>query len=49
MLGFKARQDLARAFTTRQQNLAGLRPQVAPKDPLQATSTSFSTTRCWII
>ena len=26
--GFKARQDAARAFTTRQQNLAGLAPQV---------------------
>ena len=26
---FKARQDAARAFTTRQQNLAGLAPQVA--------------------
>jgi len=27
--GFKARQDAARAFTTRQQNLAGLAPQIA--------------------
>ena len=27
--GFKARQDAARAFTTRQQSLAGLAPQVA--------------------
>ena len=26
--GFKARQDAARAFTTRQQNLAGLAPTV---------------------
>ena len=33
--GFKARQDAARAFTTRQQNLAGLAPEVAPKDTLQ--------------
>ena len=33
--GFQARQDAARAFTTRQQNLAGLAPQVAPKDTLQ--------------
>jgi len=30
--GFKARQDAARAFTTRQQNLAGLAPQVAGQD-----------------
>jgi len=33
--GFKARQDAARAFTTRQQNLAGLAPQVAKQDSLQ--------------
>ena len=33
--GFKARQDAARAFTTRQQNLAGLAPQVAGQDQLQ--------------
>jgi len=33
--GFKARQDAARAFTTRQQNLAGLAPQVAGQDRLQ--------------
>jgi hypothetical protein len=33
--GFKARQDAARAFTTRQQNLAGLAPQVAQQDTLQ--------------
>jgi len=33
--GFKARQDAARAFTTRQQNLAGLAPQVAQQDKLQ--------------
>ena len=33
--GFKARQDAARAFTTRQQNLAGLAPQVAGQDALQ--------------
>ena len=36
--GFKARQDAARAFTTRQQNLAGLAPQVAGQDPLQAAA-----------
>jgi len=33
--GFKARQDAARAFTTRQQNLAGLTPQVAGQTALQ--------------
>jgi hypothetical protein len=33
--GFKSRQDAARAFTTRQQNLAGLAPQVAGQDQLQ--------------
>ncbi len=33
--GFKARQDAARAFTTRQENLAGLAPQVAGQDALQ--------------
>jgi hypothetical protein len=33
--GFKARQDAARAFTTRQQSLAGLAPQVAQQDALQ--------------
>ena len=35
MLIFKARQDAARAFTTRQQNLAGIAPKVADQDPLQ--------------
>lgn len=33
--GFKARQDAARAFEVRQQNLAGLAPQVAKQDRLQ--------------
>ena len=33
--GFQARQDAARAFTTRQQNLAGLAPTVAAQDRLQ--------------
>ena len=33
--GFKARQDAARAFEVRQQNLAGLAPQVAGQDRLQ--------------
>ena len=34
-VGFKARQDAARAFTTRQENLAGIAPQVAGQDALQ--------------
>ena len=33
--GFKARQDAARAFEVRQQNLAGIAPDVAGKDALQ--------------
>ena len=33
--GFQARQDAARAFTTRQQNLAGLAPQVAGLSQLE--------------
>ena len=33
--GFQSRQDAARAFTTRQQNLSGLAPEVAPQDRLQ--------------
>ena len=33
---FKARQDAAQAFTTRQQSIAPLAPQVAAQDPLQA-------------
>ena len=33
--GFKARQDAARAFEVRQQNLAGIAPQVAGHGPLQ--------------
>jgi hypothetical protein len=40
--GFKARQDAARAFTTRQQNLAGLAPQVAGQDPLQAQAQAIA-------
>jgi len=36
--GFKARQDAARAFTTRQQNLSGLAPTVAGQDVLQQTA-----------
>ena len=33
--GFADRQNAARAFEVRQQNLAGLKPEVAPKDTLQ--------------
>ena len=33
--GFQARQDAARAFEVRQQNLAGLAPKVAAQDALQ--------------
>ena len=41
--GFKARQDAARAFTTRQQNLAGLAPQVAGQDALQQQAQNIAT------
>ena len=41
--GFKARQDAARAFTTRQQNLAGLAPQVAGQDALQQQAQTLAT------
>ena len=40
--GFKARQDAARAFTTRQQNLAGLAPQVAAQDALQRQAQTLA-------
>ena len=40
--GLKARQDAARAFTTRQQNLAGLAPQVAKKDTLQQAAEGLA-------
>ena len=40
--GFKARQDAARAFTTRQQNLAGLAPQVAQQDQLQKDAQTLA-------
>ena len=33
--GFKARQDAAKAFEVRKQNLAGIAPQVAGQDALQ--------------
>ena len=39
--GYKARQDAARAFTTRQQNLAGLAPQVAGQDALQTQAQNL--------
>ena len=41
--GFKARQDAARAFTTRQQNLAGLAPQVVGQDALQRQAQTLAT------
>jgi len=41
--GFKARQDAARAFTTRQQNLAGLAPTVAGQDQLQKDAQDLAT------
>ena len=40
--GFKARQDAARAFTTRQQNLAGLAPRVAGQDQLQRDAQALA-------
>ena len=40
--GFQARQDAARAFTTRQQNLAGLAPQVAGQDKLQQQAQALA-------
>ena len=40
--GFKARQDAARAFTTRQQNLAGIAPQVAGQDALQKQAQTLA-------
>jgi len=40
--GFKARQDAARAFTTRQQSLAGLAPQVAARDALQTQAQQLA-------
>ena len=41
--GFKARQDAARAFTTRQESLAGLAPQVAGQDALQTQAQTLAT------
>ena len=40
--GFKARQDAARAFTTRQENLAGIAPQVAGQDALQQQAQTLA-------
>ena len=40
--GLKARQDAAKAFTTRQQNLAGLAPQVAQQDALQKQAQTLA-------
>ena len=40
--GFQARQDAARAFTTRQQNLAGIAPQVAQQDQLQKDAQTLA-------
>ena len=41
--GFQARQDAARAFTLRQQNLAGLAPTVAGQDALQRQAQTLAT------
>ncbi len=40
---FAKRQDAARAFTTRQQSLAGLAPQVAQQDALQTQAQNLAT------
>jgi hypothetical protein len=42
---FAARQDAARAFTTRQQSLAGLAPTVAGQDALQQQAQSIAEAR----
>ena len=39
---FKLRQDAAQAFTTRQQSIAPLAPQVAARDPLQAQAQTVA-------
>src|SRR5210317_2648062 len=41
--GFQARQDAARAFDVRKQNLAGLAPQVAGQDALQQQAQTLAT------
>jgi len=40
--GFKARQDAARAFEVRKQNLAGVAPQVAGQDALQTQAQTLA-------
>jgi len=40
--GFKGRQDAARAFDVRKQNLAGLAPQVAGQDQLQKDAQALA-------
>ena len=40
--GFKGRQDAARAFDVRKQNLAGLAPQVAGQDALQQQAQTLA-------
>jgi hypothetical protein len=40
--GFKARQDAARAFEVREQNLAGLAPEVAAQDQLQKQAQTLA-------
>ena len=40
--GYKARQDAARAFDVRKQNLAGLAPQVAGQDQLQIDAQNLA-------
>ena len=40
--GFKLRQDAARAFDVRKQNLAGLAPQVAQQDALQQQAQALA-------
>ena len=41
--GFQARQDAARAFDVRKQNLAGLAPQIAAQDTLQGQAQNLAT------
>ena len=41
--GYKGRQDAARAFDVRKQNLAGLAPQVAGQDALQQQAQTLAT------
>ena len=41
--GYKGRQDAARAFDVRKQNLAGLAPQVAGQDALQTQAQNLAT------